>query len=216
MLLLSDASAPRPSALSGITDLEMHVQRTRERIRKLQIQTREASKVDVNLFSGDAVFRKRKPQHGEGTVNEDKKSEDHPFNPSSPQLFDAILATDCAYHFDTRRKFLRQALTKLQPGARIALADICFSSPTWISRTFTWAIRMMPLKNRISIDGYVQQMYDIGFEKVECEDITDDVFPRFIAFLKTRGWLWWIFASTLQLYTASGAKFVVVSGQRPL
>lgn len=216
VLLLSDPSVPRPSTLSGITDLGTHVQRTRGRIRKLQAHNRSASKVEVNLYTGDAVYRKSRPEGEESMAKDEKKDEDHPFHPSSPKIFDAILATDCAYHFDTRRRFLYQALTKLRPGGRIALADICFSSPTWTARALTWVIRMMPIHNRVSRDGYVQQMHDIGFEDVECEDITDEVFPHFIPFLKSQGWLWWIFAAVLQLYTSSGARFVVVSGQRPL
>jgi hypothetical protein len=74
----------------------------------------------------------------------------------------------------------------------------------------------MPLENRISVEGLAKQMRDdIGFDDVVYEDITEVVFPHFIPFLKSRGVGWWLFALVLQLYTSSGARFVVISGRRP-
>lgn len=74
----------------------------------------------------------------------------------------------------------------------------------------------MPLENRVSLTGYKELMQEIGYHEVEYEDITLDVFPYFIAFLKSRGWAWWLFACVLQVYTSSGARFVVIHGQKPL
>ena len=213
MLLLSNTDVPRPSKVTGVTELELHVQRTRQRVQKLQANDASAAKVDVELHVGDAIYRK------ESELDE-KKDQDHPFDPTNPERYDRILATDCAYHFDTRRKFLGQAFAKLEPGhGRIALADICFDSSaltSWKTRALTFVVQLMPLHNRISKEEYVRQMQsDVGFEDVRCEDITEEVFPEFIKFLKRQGMLWWIFASVLQVYTSCGARFVVVSGQRP-
>jgi hypothetical protein len=74
---------------------------------------------------------------------------------------------------------------------------------------------MMPSHNIVSKEEYVHHMHDVGFEDVKCEDITENVFPHFVAFLKKQGFVWWVFGSVLHLYTSSGAQFVVVSGQRP-
>jgi SAM-dependent methyltransferase len=42
----------------------------------------------------------------------------------APTLFDAVLCLDCAYHFDSRAKFLASAGALLRPGGRFAAADL--------------------------------------------------------------------------------------------
>jgi len=161
---------------------------------------------DVRLYEGDAVFN-------ENTA--DKNHPSHPLDPSSGDAFDAILALDCAYHFNTRETFLRQSFRKLAPGGRIALADICFdpqkrrSLPTWL---ITSLAKLMPKHNLVSTEGYVALMKEIGFVDVELEDITSDVFPGFVKFLKSRGAAWRVFAWIFQFYANAGAQFVIVSG----
>lgn len=155
----------------------------------------------VSLYAGDAVYA--------------KNAVGHPLNPSSTDIFDAILALDCAYHFDTRETFLKQSLRKLAPGGRIALADICFEpeklrSP--LTRVMTTVLRLMPKCNLVSTEEYVSQMGRIGYVDVELEDITLDVFPGFIKFLKGRGLGWKVFGWILEMYAAAGARFVIVNG----
>ena len=139
-------------------------------------------------------------------------------DPSSADIFDAVLALDCAYHFDTRDTFLRQSFLKLAPAGRIALADICFdpqrlkSLPVWI---VTRLFRLMPTHNFVSTEGYRSQMEEIGFVDVQLEDITLDVFPGFISFLKSRGSGWMVFAWVLEWYFNAGAQFVLISGAVP-
>lgn len=129
-----------------------------------------------------------------------------------------MLALDCAYHFDTRRTFLEQTFRKLAPGGRVALADICFSAEALKStrtKVITSIARLMPPRNLISNAKYVASLKEIGYVDVTLEDITPDVFPSFIAFLKGRGIGWWLFGTSLRWYTSAGAKFVIVSGQKP-
>ena len=133
-------------------------------------------------------------------------------------LFDSVLALDCAYHFDTRRTFLEQIFEKLAPGGKVALADICFSVEALKNtrtKIVTSIARLMPSQNLVSDASYVASLKEIGYVDVTLEDITSDVFPYFIAFLKGRGIGWWIFGTSLQWYTSAGAKFVIVSGQKP-
>ena len=139
-------------------------------------------------------------------------------DPRSADIFDTVLALDCAYHFNTRETFLRQSFLKLAPGGRIALADICFDSQklkslsAWI---MTRLFKIMPTHNLVSTEGYLSQMKEIGFVDVQLEDITLDVFPGFIGFLKSRGSGWKVFAWVLEWYFNAGAQFVLVSGAAP-
>lgn len=205
LLLISDPSVPRPSRLVGVTSLELHHQRSLERVQKAQAaQTQDVEPTKVDLYHGDAVYNGVDPKH--------------PLCPASVGLFDAVLALDCAYHFDTRRTFLEQTFRKLAPGGRVALADICFSAEALKStrtKVITSIARLMPPRNLISNAKYVASLKEIGYVDVTLEDITPDVFPSFIAFLKGRGIGWWLFGTSLRWYTSAGAKFVIVSGQKP-
>ena len=202
LLLLSDPSIPRPSHLIGITSLDIHHRRSRERVDKFQAT--HQSKVSIDLHHRDAVF--------DGATHSN-----HPLNPSSPVTFNSILALDCAYHFNTRHKFLEQSFQKLAPdGGRIALADICFSSSYLNTRQIISSmLNLIPKHNRISVEDYVDKMTQIGYVDVILEDVTSEVFPGFVSFLKSQGWSWWILGSVIDWYSNMGARFVIVSGRRP-
>jgi hypothetical protein len=73
----------------------------------------------------------------------------------------------------------------------------------------------MPAENLISNEEYTAQLEAIGFEDTTLEDITADVFPGFIKFMKGRGWGWWVFGSIMNWYANAGARFVIVSGRKP-
>uniref|UniRef100_D8PQU5 DUF7053 domain-containing protein n=1 Tax=Schizophyllum commune (strain H4-8 / FGSC 9210) TaxID=578458 RepID=D8PQU5_SCHCM len=133
----------------------------------------------------------------------------HPFNPADDLRFDTILALDCAYHFQTRKAFLQQALSNLAVGGRIALADIAFDDltlDTHRSKLIRAALRMMPSDNVWTKTTYVKNMEQIGYVDVTLEDITDEVFPGFVRFLKSRGRGWWAFGALMEVYFSAGAK----------
>jgi len=202
ILLLSDPSVPRPSGITGITSLPAHHLRSRERVRRLQASSK-GPQPEVALYKGDAVYRH--PAIG------------HPLDPSSTKLFDTILALDCAYHFDTRETFLLQSFNKLALHGRIALADICFDPAAPRSRWVRLAARvfkLMPQGNFVSKEGYVAQMEGIGYGDIRLEDVTEEVFPGFIRFLKGRGWGWAAFGLMVEWYQNAGARFVIVSGSK--
>lgn len=202
LLLISDPTIPRSSHLVGVTSLEVHHQRSVDRVRKYQA-THELTDTRVDLYQADAVF--------------DEKGTNHPLRMSLP--FDSILALDCAYHFNTRRRFLKQSFQNLAVDGHIALADICFSPAalqSWRTKILTLILGIMPKENIISTDDYVSQMHEIGYEDVVLQDITGSVFPSFSAFLKSRKWGWWVFGCVIDLYASAGAKFVIISGRKPL
>lgn len=139
----------------------------------------------------------------------------HPLDPATAAPpFDTVLALDCAYHFKTRSAFLSQSFDRLAPGGRIALADICFTPGSLqkpFMRAFVRLFGLMPAENIISTEDYVREMDNLGYKDVQLEDISKDVFPGFIKFLKGRGIGWWAFANFIGLWTEGGARFVIVS-----
>ncbi|KAF9460840.1 S-adenosyl-L-methionine-dependent methyltransferase [Collybia nuda] len=201
LLLLSD-SLIRPSSLTGITSLPHHHHRAQDRVRRFQKSLEEPG-IEVSLHAYDAIYHPT-------TVG-------HPLDPATAQFFDVILALDCAYHFNTRKMFLHQSFEKLAPGGRIGLADICFDpsigSRAWLVSSL---IRVIPKYNLTSIRNYGLDMKEVGYVDIELNDITEDVFPGFIRFLKSRGWRWAAFGTLLQWYVNSGARFVIVCGSRTL
>ncbi|KAG5648042.1 hypothetical protein DXG03_007077 [Asterophora parasitica] len=208
ILLLSEPSIPRPSLIIGVTSLSSHHIRAEKRVER--ILAHQESKVDpptrVLLHCADAVH-----QPGQASPS-------HPLGPSSTVKYNGILALDCAYHFNTRWTFLEQSLEKLASGGRIALADICFD-PDILKRSRTaWAasklFQLMPKANMVSPKDYVARMMEMGYVDVQLEDISQDVFPGFVRFLKAREIGWKVFGLTLEWYAGLGAKFIIVSGAR--
>ncbi|KDR85051.1 hypothetical protein GALMADRAFT_315168 [Galerina marginata CBS 339.88] len=206
LLLISSphSTIPQPAHLVGITSLEVHHQRSVERVHKYQAAHPSETDTIVDLYHADAICSPHDTPH--------------PLHPTSETTFNSILALDCAYHFKTRRLFLEQAFGKLAPGGTIALADICFSATALRSRRtriLTQSVlKLMPVENLISAEDYVAQLKDIGYEDVRLEDITANVFPGFVRFLKSRGWGWWVFGWVIDWYTGAGARFVIVSGRK--
>jgi len=76
-------------------------------------------------------------------------------------------------------------------------------------------VNLIPRHNQISVEDYVDKMEEIGYVDVVLEDISSEVFPGFVGFLKSRGLGWWAFGSVVDWYSSTGARFVIVSGRRP-
>lgn len=201
MFLLSHSEVPAPSELVGITSISTHSFRARDRVARLQRSLH--SNVKVTMYCGDVVYRPQAVQH--------------PLEPLPSNYYDTILALDCAYHFQTRRDFLRQCFDRLVPGGRIALADICFDSAAMqklSTKLFITTIRAMPRQNALSKEQYVADMLSMGYVDVKMEDISEDVFPGFVRLLKGKGWTWWVFGNVISLLASCGARFVVVSASK--
>jgi SAM-dependent methyltransferase len=206
ILLLSKQNVPRQATLTGVTSILEHSRRSLQRVKDLQNTVSEARATKVELYHGDAVYRDIK----------DATSNEHPFAEGN-EPFDSILVLDCAYHFNTRHLFLEQALAHLAPGGTIALADICFSSSSLGSlytRVLTKVLRMMPQANVISDSEYISQMQDLGYQDVILENVTADVYPGFVKFLKSRGGGWYVFGCIMSRFARAGAQFVIVSGRK--
>ncbi|KLO13932.1 S-adenosyl-L-methionine-dependent methyltransferase [Schizopora paradoxa] len=206
--IISQLPSGLPLSLTGITSLPAHYEKARTRVENAtRVELDGARQPEIRLHLGDVIYRPSSPPN-------------HPFKPlgeTDPFPFDKILALDCAYHFETRKVFFEQAFGHLSPGGRIALADICLpaTSGSFLRRMIDATGALMPRENMVTIDEYETQLRRVGFEDVSVRDITDDVFPGFRAFLRTKGWRWLLTEWVVGLYAADGARFVLASAEKP-
>ena len=159
--------------------------------------------MQVLLYEGDAISRTDNSQH--------------PLSPINRNVFDTIIAIDCAYHFRPRTTFLRQSFSKLASGGRISLADICFSSLPQRSFLFSLVsfLNVIPPANIVTVEHYIDDLQAIGYVDVEIEDITKWVFPGFSRYLSLqRSRKWRIFGSMIGAIMLD-ARFIIVTGTKP-
>jgi ubiquinone/menaquinone biosynthesis C-methylase UbiE len=84
--------------------------------------------------------------------------------------FDAVICVEAAFHFDTRDRFLRQALRVLKPGGSLVLSDMLFRE---FLRPFA-EFGQVPRDNLVpDIAGFRVRLAAAGFEAIDVEDATD-------------------------------------------
>jgi microcystin synthetase protein McyJ len=136
--------------ITGIDITPIHVKKGRERITKRGLDQR----IDIRLGSATAM--------------------DFP-----EACFDKILALECAFHFDTRDSFLREAYRVLKPGGTIALADMLpkpgktYGMMTRFGREYSH----VPEENHYDRDEYVRRLASAGYVDVDVESIREHVYP---------------------------------------
>ena len=93
--------------------------------------------------------------------------------------FDKLVSVECAFHFDTRVDFLREAARVLKPGGTLALTDIIPRSgidpATYMrgEKTLGSGICLDNLDNAYHADVYARHLREAGFEAVRIESIVD-------------------------------------------
>ena len=148
----------RPRSITGLNIIKSQVDAARELVRKNDLE----DKIDL--------------RHGSAT--------EIPFESNS---FDKIVALECAFHFNSRDDFFKQAFHVLRDGGRLALADIVPAStndgcpkPGILARIlepFRVAAWKIPRCNqRIGVAEYRKQLEGIGFINVNVTSISDHVF----------------------------------------
>jgi microcystin synthetase protein McyJ len=147
------------SHITGIDITPVHVEKGRERVRQRGLDRR----IDIRLGSATAL------EFPDGQ-------------------FDSVLALECAFHFNTRDCFLREALRVLKPGGAIAIADMLpkpgkrFSLITRLGRKYGH----IPEANFYDRFEYARRLSAIGFVDVSVESIREQVYPGMAQYIWKR------------------------------
>lgn len=147
------------SRITGIDITPVHIDKGRERITKRGLE----NQIDLRLGSATAM--------------------DFP-----DASFDRVLALECAFHFDTRDEFVREAFRVLKPGGSIAIADMLPVPGKKPSRATAFARRYghVPEANVYDREEYSRRLSAVGFGDVVVESIREDVFPGMANYSRQR------------------------------
>lgn len=147
------------SRITGIDITPVHVDKGRERVVKRGLE----KQIDIRLGSATAM--------------------DFP-----DASFEKVLALECAFHFDTRDQFMREALRVLKPGGSIAITDMLPIPGKKSSRATAFGRRYghIPEANLYDREEYSRRLSAVGFGDVLVESIREDVFPGMANYSRQR------------------------------
>jgi ubiquinone/menaquinone biosynthesis C-methylase UbiE len=107
---------------------------------------------------------------------------------------DKVVGVECAFHFDTREDFFREAFRVLRPGGRLVLADVIRSHPDPRPfrrriQDFNWKFFMqkyaVPAANSDTTESYAAKLAAAGFAGVKVEPISEHVYPGLHHYMAT-------------------------------
>jgi microcystin synthetase protein McyJ len=147
------------SHITGIDITPVHVDKGRERVARRGLE----KQIDIRLGSATAME----------------------FADAS---FEKVFALECAFHFDTRDRFMREAFRVLKPGGTIALADMLPNPDTKSTLTTVFGRRYghIPKANYYDREEYPRRLAAAGFGDVRVESIREDVYPAMAKYVWQR------------------------------
>ncbi len=112
--------------------------------------------------------------------------------PLPDAAFDKVVGVECAFHFDTREAFFREAHRVLKPGGKLALADVIMADPDPSAfqrrmQRFNWNFFMkkyaVPEANADTKETYAAKLKAADFTNVSVRSIRHEVYPGLHAFM---------------------------------
>ncbi len=104
--------------------------------------------------------------------------------------FDRVLSLESAFHYDSREDFFREAFRVLEPGGRLAVADIVPREDRKlrhrVGALFGSAFWQIPSKNMYPAREYERKLRAAGFSNVSITDVGPRVFAPFARYARER------------------------------
>ncbi|KAJ3233322.1 hypothetical protein HDU78_006531 [Chytriomyces hyalinus] len=150
----------------------------------------------IKVFVGDAL----KPSEWKQTTAA-KDADAATTAEASPLMngsIDSVVSLDACYHFNNRRKFLKQSIEILKPGTGLlSISDIILGPGFENAETVSFLDKLflrifcanasVPMENLVALKDYRKQIEQAGFVDIEIEDVTHQVFPGLLQFVRRQG-----------------------------